>query len=186
MKTQSKTNNRTVWVLITAVVAILSLYIFMVGIGTARAQGGNCLVKIAGICLGEFKAGVEEIQDFFAPSEEELALGSGVSLATDSFVEFGGIVHEYRSARFQTGTTTACSFVSPSATSTLLIAVARVDTASTSATTWAWYTSTGDPTATTTILGPISSFLATQGGEVYATATLTVSSGTGELLLPPS
>lgn len=91
----------------------------VVGITTARADGGTCRVKIADICLGEFKAGVLEIQEFFdAPEEDVLGAIPGNSVNSPDFGVNGVTVH-YRNQGFFHATGTLCILRAPNATTTL-------------------------------------------------------------------
>jgi len=99
-------------------------------------------------------------------------VGSGSSLSTDSSVNFGGVVHEYRSGVLAQSTTTPCAFLSPSASSTLLSATARIDIASSTATTWGWYQSITTNTATSVLLTSAVNAIAADGqGTIMATTT---------------
>jgi len=171
MKTQIKTNSRTVWILITAVVAILSFYAFMVvGITTAKAQGGSCAITIGPFCLTDV---VNELRGITEVEEPEPVLGA-VSGPDSYFVYVGSNDVRRYSQRLvmRQGTTTLCSFISPlGASSTPVFASAFFTLASTSATDVAFYKSVSDPTATTTIISPIISIGADVGGTAIASTT---------------
>ena len=113
--------------------ALLAVGVTTFGVYQAGADGGTCRVKIADICLGEFKAGVEEIQDFFGPVEDEDSLGSGSSHATDPSMVVGGVERFYDRQIMRQATTTICSFRSPAATSTVLSGLVSFVTGSSSA-----------------------------------------------------
>ena len=151
--------------------ALLAVGVTTFGVYQARADGGTCRVKIADICLGEFKAGVEEIQDFLGEPEPTFGAVSG----PDTYFEYNGENDVRRYSRRQTmkqATTTLCSFIAPAgASSTPAFASANFSFASTSATTVAFYKSLGDPTATTTILSPITAIAANNDGAGFASST---------------
>ena len=106
-----------------------------------------------------------------------------------TYLNIGGVRHEYRSMAFTGATSTPCSVVSPAATSTLVRSVLQINTGSTTATTWHFASSTG-PNATTSLLtNPISLGSGAQGTLAYmGTSTQPgITNGVnGYSVLPPS
>lgn len=58
------------------------------------------------------------------------------------YLRVGGVIHEYRFMNWNGGTSTPCSFVSPSSTSTLVWSSLKVDTSTSTAVLWKLATST--------------------------------------------
>ena len=88
-----------------------------------------------------------------------------------SYFSFGGVRHWAATLpSFNTATATPCALQSPFGTSTLISASARIDVASSSATTWGWYIS-ADNFSTTTIVVPEISLAANAQGSLVASSS---------------
>lgn len=89
----------------------------------------SILVALVALIGGSYSGGVISS---VVNNDNVLGAISGPDIFTP-YLNFNGVVHEYRSLAFNEGTTTLCSIKSPSATSTLESASVAVTTATTSA-----------------------------------------------------
>ena len=130
---KSKVNkqNNLIWMVAVGVVAVALVGVFAL---SAQAQGVRGIFCKVGILDCEFS-----VEDYTAVLEnllpdEEAALGSGSSHATDPSMKVGGVERFYDRQIMRQGTTTVCSFISPAATSTVTGGLVNFDVGSTSAT----------------------------------------------------
>ena len=97
---------------------------------------------------------------------------------TSNYFVQNGLRYEYRKTSLRGATTTPCALVSPSATSTLLIATLQVTTGTSTATTWT-IAQGSTPYATTTSVGSYS----IASGQGFSTSTVP-STNAGFVVLP--
>lgn len=104
------------------------------------------------------------------------------------FVNFNGIVKEYRSSRLGPATSTPCSLLSPSATSTLIRTGLQVMVATSTATTWYLATSTTAYATTSLLTLPYSLGSSSQGTMEFDGTTTAVTAGiiNSPDIIPPS
>lgn len=140
--------------------------------------GGVVIVLLAG-WVG---AGLQP--DPVAPAPQLGAL-SGPDIQSP-YLKVGGVKREYRYVAFTGATSTPCSVVSPAATSSLRTAWLQINTASTTATTWHFATSTVMNATTSLLTNPISLGSGARGTMFYHGTTSAVVVNDHDTLPPSS
>lgn len=163
--------NKTLWVL-GGIVALLVLGSVVI-LGTARADGGTCVIKIGEFCLKDV---INELKEIAPEPEPSLGAVSG----PDTYFPYTGEndVRRYASRMtFRQGTTTVCSFRSPAATSSLEYVTANINTSTSSITTVNVAKALNDNNSTSTLLFAGSLPANVYGGFFFASSTATNDSG---------